>query len=250
MRDLLTGEIGLEDPARAGLRRPQLCVRLAPPRRGRLRHPDVRRHRDHAHLITHHAREAVPRPAAGGRLAPHRRQPNRRRRPRLNRPAADLSRGPLREGRQGHRRHQRLGQPDQLRVSPRRRPGRRHGHRLRRETIVAVVTDEADRDIERLEAKSTGANKPLNFRFQFRPARKGSASTASARSRLQKQRDPNKQASSNLPTNKHLPTTARLIVVDQGSGLPGALRERTAQLGVQVPLAARWPMMNRSSSSA
>lgn len=45
----------------------------------------------------------------------------------------------------------------------------------RGETIVAVVTDEAGKEVERQEAKSTGddKHKPLSFRFQFRPERKG-----------------------------------------------------------------------------
>jgi hypothetical protein len=41
------------------------------------------------------------------------------------------------------------------------------------ETIVAVVTDEAGKDVERQQAKATGDGKPLSFRFQFRPEPKG-----------------------------------------------------------------------------
>ncbi len=41
------------------------------------------------------------------------------------------------------------------------------------EPIVAVVTDEAGKDVERQEARSPGGGKPLSFRFQFRPERKG-----------------------------------------------------------------------------
>ena len=41
------------------------------------------------------------------------------------------------------------------------------------EPIVAAVTDEAGKEVERQEAKPTGDGKPLSFRFQFRPERKG-----------------------------------------------------------------------------
>ena len=41
------------------------------------------------------------------------------------------------------------------------------------ETIVATITDEAGKVVERQEAKSLGGDKPLAFRFQFRPERKG-----------------------------------------------------------------------------
>lgn len=86
------------------------------------------------------------------------------------------------------------------------------------ETIVAVVTDEADRDIERLEAKSPGANKPLNFRFQFRPARKGVSVyrvRAFAASKNKESQQASKPESSDEQT---LANNSRLIVVDQGSG--------------------------------
>ena len=99
LRDLLRQGLALEDAAGAGLRRPQLRVRLAPPRRRRVRRPDVRRHGHVADDLARGALEAVPRPAACRRAALHRRQPDRRRRRRLVAAAADLSRRPAVAGR-------------------------------------------------------------------------------------------------------------------------------------------------------
>ncbi|AGA24840.1 glutamine amidotransferase [Singulisphaera acidiphila] len=86
------------------------------------------------------------------------------------------------------------------------------------ETIVAVVTDEADRDIERLEAKATGDAKPLNFRFQFRPERKG-VSVYRVRAFAASDEKKTKQASKSESSEEQtLANNSRLIVVDQGSG--------------------------------
>jgi uncharacterized membrane protein len=41
------------------------------------------------------------------------------------------------------------------------------------ESIVAVVADQAGKQVERQVAESTGDGKPMSFRFQFRPERKG-----------------------------------------------------------------------------
>ncbi len=41
------------------------------------------------------------------------------------------------------------------------------------ETIVAAVTDEAGRVLERQEAKASADSRPLSFRFQFRPEKQG-----------------------------------------------------------------------------
>lgn len=91
------------------------------------------------------------------------------------------------------------------------------------ETIVAVVTDEADRDVERLQAKATGDDKPLNFRFQFRPARKGvsiyrvRAFAASEEKKAEEEKA--EQVSNREPSSEQtLANNSRLIVVDQGSG--------------------------------
>ncbi|SIO41356.1 Uncharacterized membrane protein [Singulisphaera sp. GP187] len=87
------------------------------------------------------------------------------------------------------------------------------------ETIVAVVTDEAGRDIERLEAKATGDNdKPLNFRFQFRPERKG-VSIYRVRAFAGSEETVHQQPNTTKPSGEQtLANNSRLIVVDQGSG--------------------------------
>ncbi len=38
---------------------------------------------------------------------------------------------------------------------------------------MAVLADEAGKQVERQTLKATGDGKPLGFRFQFRPERKG-----------------------------------------------------------------------------
>ena len=38
---------------------------------------------------------------------------------------------------------------------------------------MAVLADEAGKEVERQVVKATGDGKPLSFRFQFRPERKG-----------------------------------------------------------------------------
>src|SRR5579885_933401 len=43
----------------------------------------------------------------------------------------------------------------------------------RGESIVAAITDESGKEVERQEAIATGDDKPLAFRFQFRPEKKG-----------------------------------------------------------------------------
>ncbi len=125
--------VAVEDPARAGFRRPPLRLRLAPPRRGGLRRARVRRRRLVADDRAAIALEAVPRPAACRRAGLHRRQPDRRGRHRLVAAPADLSRrAPVAGRRPGHRRPGRLDQPDQLRVGAGRCPRRRLGGRLPR----------------------------------------------------------------------------------------------------------------------
>jgi uncharacterized membrane protein len=89
---------------------------------------------------------------------------------------------------------------------------------FRGETIVAVVTDAADRDVERLEAKATGDDTPLNFRFQFRPERKG-VSVYRVRAFAASEEKEIGQANKGEPSSEQtLANNSRLIVVDQGSG--------------------------------
>jgi uncharacterized membrane protein len=86
------------------------------------------------------------------------------------------------------------------------------------ETIVATIRDEHGKVVERQEAKSLGDDKPLAFRFQFRPERKGisfyrvNASVASDEDRAGELIGPAPSGEQTLANN------GRLVVVDQGSG--------------------------------
>ncbi len=77
-------------------------------------------------------------------------------------------------------------------------------------TIFAVVTDESGRDLERQEAKATGDRKPLNFRFQFRPEKKG---VSFYRVRAYAEGEEADASAEQTAANN-----SRLAVVDQGSG--------------------------------
>lgn len=86
------------------------------------------------------------------------------------------------------------------------------------EPIVASVTDEAGVEVERREAKPSGDGKPLSFRFQFRPDRKGvhfytvRAFPASERAKEGGGAAPASSSEQTLANN------SRLVVVDQGAG--------------------------------
>lgn len=86
------------------------------------------------------------------------------------------------------------------------------------ESIVATIRDEAGKVVERQEAKSMGNDKPLAFRFQFRPERKGvsfyrvSAVAAS-------DEDKAGETSGAMPSGEQTQANnSRLVAVDQGSG--------------------------------
>jgi len=86
------------------------------------------------------------------------------------------------------------------------------------ETIVATISDETGKVVERQEARSLRDDKPLGFRFQFRPDRKGirfyRVNTCAAL-------DENKAGELSAPAPSGEQTRAnnsRLVVVDQGSG--------------------------------
>jgi hypothetical protein len=80
------------------------------------------------------------------------------------------------------------------------------------ETIVASVSDEAGKEVERQEAKATGDAKPLNFRFQFRPEHMG-VSFYRVNARAAGEADA--VAGSREQT---LANNSRLVVNDQGGG--------------------------------
>ena len=87
------------------------------------------------------------------------------------------------------------------------------------EPIVAAVIDEAGKVVERQEAKSTGDGKPLSFRFQFRPERKGRQLLPRPRLPGRGGRQDRGRTRSRRPRSEQtLANNSRLVVVDQGGG--------------------------------
>ena len=85
-------------------------------------------------------------------------------------------------------------------------------------SIVAVVTDDAGKDVDRLEARSAGDDKPLSFRFQFRPEKKGLnfyRVQAFGREEEQRQKASGGDPAADEQTSAN---NSRLVVVDQGGG--------------------------------
>jgi uncharacterized membrane protein len=86
------------------------------------------------------------------------------------------------------------------------------------ETIIATIRDENGKVVERQEVKSLGGDKPLAFRFQFRPQRKGisfyrvNACAASDENLADEVTGPAPSGEQTRANN------SRLVVVDQGSG--------------------------------
>ena len=87
------------------------------------------------------------------------------------------------------------------------------------ETIVAAVTDEEGKELERQEAKATDDNKPLGFRFQFRPEHKGvNFYRVQAFPASEEPKDKRAGADTTATSEQTLANNSRLVVVDQGSG--------------------------------
>jgi uncharacterized membrane protein len=88
----------------------------------------------------------------------------------------------------------------------------------RGESIVAVVTDESGHDVERQELKAGGDDRPLAFRFQFRPEKKGISFfrvQAFARDGEQRRKEAGEDPAAGEQTSAN---NSRLVVVDQGGG--------------------------------
>jgi uncharacterized membrane protein len=87
--------------------------------------------------------------------------------------------------------------------------------------IVAVVVDETGAEVQRQQATAESDAKPLSFRFQFRPARRGvgfyTVRTFPA-SEEQKTREGEKPTTPAESTEQTLANNSRLVVVDQGGG--------------------------------
>ena len=93
----------------------------------------------------------------------------------------------------------------------------------RGETIVAAVIDEEGKEVERQEARASGDDKPLGFRFQFRPQRKGVnfyrvQAYPAAEEPKDKRPDAALAAAAATTSEQTLANNSRLVVVDQGSG--------------------------------
>jgi uncharacterized membrane protein len=89
---------------------------------------------------------------------------------------------------------------------------------LKGEPVVAVVTDEEGKDVERQQAIAAEDGKPVSFRFQFRPARKGInfyRVRAFAASDEKASQGPTESANAREQT---LANNSRLAVIDQGGG--------------------------------
>ena len=86
------------------------------------------------------------------------------------------------------------------------------------ESVVAVLADQAGKQVERQTLKATGDGKPLSFRFQFRPDRKGvsfyrvEAFPASDRTKAEE------GGHESATTEQTLANNSRLVVIDQGAG--------------------------------
>ena len=86
-------------------------------------------------------------------------------------------------------------------------------------TIVAVVKDEEGKEIERQEVRSPAKGKPLSFRFQFRPEKKGVSFyqvSAAVKQEAQKKLDGADAVATS--TEQTLANNTRLAVVDRGEG--------------------------------
>ncbi len=88
----------------------------------------------------------------------------------------------------------------------------------RGQTIVAVITDESGKDIERQEMMANRDDRPLSFRFQFRPETKGLSFyrvRAFARDAEASSKTPAAETDGGEQTTAN---NSRLVVVNQGGG--------------------------------
>jgi uncharacterized membrane protein len=84
-------------------------------------------------------------------------------------------------------------------------------------TIFAVVLDQSGREVARQQAKATGDGRPLGFRFQFRPDRKG-VSFFTVKAFDASAEGPDKTVDVVASGEQTAANNARLLVVDQGAG--------------------------------
>ena len=182
---------------------------------------------------------AVPGAPAGRRPPLHRRQPDRPRRPRLVHglppiyPVIPPSRGPD----QGRRGPEVSVSQTNFESAPVVVRADVAAVGFDGQPIVAVVTRRGGKEVARQEAKATADGKPLGFRFQFRPEKKGIgfykvvAFAASAESEAERGTIDEGPIGRADPGQQHPARRGR----PGGRAVPGALPQRPAQLGVQVP---------------
>lgn len=84
--------------------------------------------------------------------------------------------------------------------------------------IVAVLSDESGKEVERKELPATSADKPLGFRFQFRPPRKGVNFYRVSAFAAGEERRPDSGPDATDSDEQTLANNNRLMVIDQGSG--------------------------------
>ena len=100
---------------------------------------------------------------------------------------------------------------------------------FRDEPVVAVVTDEAGKEVARQEATPTAEDEVLPFRFQFKPERAGVAFYRVRPDQGRTQDPADKSDEQTLANN------GRLVGRSRRRTVPRPLRLRPAELGVQIP---------------
>ena len=85
--------------------------------------------------------------------------------------------------------------------------------------IVAIVADQAGKQVERQQMLATGDGKPLSFRFQFRPERKGVNFYQVHAFAASDEQNSEQAAGTDATTSEQtLANNSRLVVIDQGGG--------------------------------
>ena len=85
-------------------------------------------------------------------------------------------------------------------------------------SIVATLLDEFGKEIERQDTKQQSDGRPLNFRFQFRPEKKGVNFYSVRAFPADEERAVKEDASTSKSSEQTLANNSRLVVVDQGGG--------------------------------
>ncbi len=135
--------------------------------------------------------------------------------------AADLSRGaPVGWSGEGCRCQPYFDQPDQFRVGPRRSSGPTSLPSASRESPSSPSSPiETGKQVERQQMLATGDGKPLSFRFQFRPERKGVNFYQVHAFAASDEKKPDQAAGTDATTSEQtLANNSRLVVIDQGGG--------------------------------